>query len=716
MAAFSTAAGLIGLILPSGFPGGWIFGILYGVGNAYLVSRVLFRSESPVWRLVLGMAVLMALWSAVGGFAYQAYRINWAVLAVLIGGLPALLWWLGRRFPSGNRFPLMVGSEPPPVGPNPLSVSMGIVLAVSALTLTGIGFFILSQNAVAVPIRTPWDAVPADFFAVFFLAALAVSALSLSGVLGGFSAVPAVGLAALLSSVAVITYKIGFGFDPFIHQATERIIYATGNIDPKPFYYSGQYALVVILAKLTGIGLESVDRWLVPIGLAGLLPFAAWCLRRAFGWKWAIAATATVGVLLLPLSPFIASTPQGLANLLALLTVFSALPVSADRDALGPLGRFLPLLFASAAAVTHPLTGLPILVFAIAWRALLHKNGTERPRIAHWILAIAIAALGSAVLPTAFLANSAVSGTGADWNNRMLESASTIVAGLQSAMSETDRRFLPTLDVAYFWRDIRTPGLWFLGLAGLLFLYRKRPRLAMSYAVGLVALTGNWLAIKTSIRFGFLIDYERSSYADRLSDLALYFLVPAALYALAMILIRIRRGFPVMRLTAAVLLAALLTSSLYLAYPRRDRYETSRGWSTSQFDIDTVREIEADAEGQPYVVLANQAVSAAAIREVGFGRYYPLRDPERPGQETYFYPVPTGDPLYGLFLKMNDRLGDRAVANEAMEMAGVDLAYFVVNDYWWQAQRIVSNAKREADRNWDVDKGNFVFRYRRQEP
>ena len=41
----------------------------------------------------------------------------------------------------------------------------------------------------------------------------------------------------------------------------------------------------------------------------------------------------------------------------------------------------------------------------------------------------------------------------------------------------------------------------------------------MAYAVGLLIVIANWLALKTSIRFGSLIEYEQSGYADRLTDL-----------------------------------------------------------------------------------------------------------------------------------------------------------------------------------------------------
>ena len=52
-------------------------------------------------------------------------------------------------------------------------------------------------------------------------------------------------------------------------------------------------------------------------------------------------------------------------------------------------------------------------------------------------------------------------------------------------------------------------------------------------------------------------------------------------------------------------------------------------------------------------------------------------------------------------------------ARRAMDLAGVDTAYFVVTDYWWRAQKLVSAAKRQADYWWNVDGHDYVFKYTR---
>ena len=418
LAAFSTVAGLVGLFLPADFSMAWVFGLIYGLSNVWMTGTAFFRLEHPIWRLVLGLPVFLAILSAVSGIAYQFHNINRPILTTIAVGLPWLLLWLNVRFPPdiGDRLMAKVRLHRKN---EPMTLIGGLVVLTASLTLIGIGFSILGNSSTEISLRTPWDTVPSVFFTIFFLAALASFGLAFTGTIGRLAVLPLAGLALLAVSVAILSYRVGFGFDPFIHQATERIIYATGNVTPKPFYYSGQYALVVAIAKLTKLGLVSVDRWILPLSLAGLLPFAAFSLRRSFQGSWSVAATAAGGLLLIPLGAFIVTTPQGLANLFALFTLFAVLPVSLDRSMNNPLGRCLPGIFAVSAAITHPLTGLPLLAFTAVWMLLVNTDSGKEVSWKNRTAAFAVALLGSAVLPIALLTSAALSGTDVSWNGRI---------------------------------------------------------------------------------------------------------------------------------------------------------------------------------------------------------------------------------------------------------------------------------------------------------
>jgi hypothetical protein len=557
-----------------------------------------------------------------------------------------------------------------------------------------------------VAVRSPWDAVPREFFIIFFLAALSTFAAAYRGP-AAFSVPLVAALALLMTNVAALVYAVGYGFDPFIHQATGRAIVAAGEIQPKPLYYVGQYSLIAVLARLTGLSVGILDRHLVPAAFALIVPCAYWSLRRTFGGDPRVAAAASMGVLLLPLSPFIVTTPQGLANTLLLATALLALPAAAA----GAFPRWTLALLAAAAAAVHPLAGLPLAVFVAletlyAWR----EKARGLRRAASLPLLAVSAAVGAVALPAAFALNSVISDAAVSLNVDLLRAPATILEEF-AGEAVTTRRFSAVLDTVYSWRAWRETVLLAAGAAGL-FLLRGRRRAAAVFGVGFAVFFANYVLLKAFVRFPFLISYERADYADRMFDLALLVAAPAAIAAFGALLLRFGRSFPALKIGAAALVAALVSCSLYLAYPRRDRYESSRGWSTSAADVEAVKRIEADAGGRRYAVLANQSVSAAAVREFGFRNYFPSRDAARPGM-LFYYPIPTSSALYEEFLEMNVSGGSAAVARRAMDLVGADVLYFVVNDYWHRAGHVVASAKRQADGWWTVGGAAHVFKYAR---
>lgn len=164
--------------------------------------------------------------------------------------------------------------------------------------------------------------------------------------------------------------------------------------------------------------------------------------------------------------------------------------------------------------------------------------------------------------------------------------------------------------------------------------------------------------------------------------------------------LKLRNGWPLY-----LLLGALLAASLYLSYPRFDRYHNSHSYAVSQADVMAVDWIEQDAAGAEYVVLANQQVSAAALRQLGFKKYYP--------GDIFFYPIPTGGPLYREYLNMTNQ-PTAATMSAAMDLAGVRLAYFVLDDYWFEADKIAPEAELIAEHVERIAGGQVrVFRFRK---
>ncbi len=214
----------------------------------------------------------------------------------------------------------------------------------------------------------------------------------------------------------------------------------------------------------------------------------------------------------------------------------------------------------------------------------------------------------------------------------------------------------------------------------------------------------NYILLANVMDFSFLIEYERANYANRLLPLMIFFASPFLILALGHLSMNLRSKPFSLKLTCLVLFAMIAGASFYLTFPRRDAYVTSRAFNVSQADVDAVYAIESWMQGKPYVVLANQSVSAAAIKHLGF-RYY---------GNLFFYPIPTGDAMYQQFLRMNDEPSLETVQNAlALVPAdeGVHTLFYVVDTYWWQAERLIEQSKSLANDWKSIDGSVYIFRF-----
>jgi hypothetical protein len=204
------------------------------------------------------------------------------------------------------------------------------------------------------------------------------------------------------------------------------------------------------------------------------------------------------------------------------------------------------------------------------------------------------------------------------------------------------------------------------------------------------------------LNFNYLINYEQNAFALRLLDITLLSLAPIMLLSFYWLWQRIIAQNKIKVIIFVIFFSLLATASFYLTYPRADNYFNSKGYSVGISDLEAVKAIDANAD-KDYVVLANQQVSAAAVQRFGYDRYY---------NDMYFYPVPTGGRLYQYYLKMVYDYPSKNWAQKAMQEAGVERLYFVLNKYWWAFDKIKAEAKAEADSFYTLDQGNiYIFEY-----
>jgi hypothetical protein len=494
--------------------------------------------------------------------------------------------------------------------------------------------------------------------------------------------------------MAAVIYPIGFGFDPFLHRATVQHIAEFGTITPKPLYYIGQYALELTLHLVGSLQINLIDRFLLPILAAFLLTGST--LVGLSSLTKNKSNFVLVGLLLFPLGTLISTTPQGLAY------TFCAAAI-----ALAFSSSIIPsILLSLAAAITHPIAGIPAVIFVATVFFLRHTTNKLHQKII-----IAISVLCNIIaIPTLFTLQSIKSGLALSFNLSNLVDASRWQAlGLTSFFSN---HFNTWYDALYLVID--NLFLITIILALISFFYHRNinsrqdpPNSSIWLLITTsVAMFLNFLILSLLFNFDFLISYEQSDYALRALTMTQIFLLPLVALGLVAINDYLKTKPLALRLTFFAILTVIAVGNIYGAYPRHDNYARSAGFNTSQADLDAVQKIDALANGQSYIALANQATSAAAIGLYGFKTYY--------HGDIFYYPIPTGGSLYQKYLSMVNNAPSLNTIYEAMDLAGVDLAYFAVSNYWWQSTQIITNTKLLTNTWFPIDNGTItIFEFRR---
>ncbi len=599
-----------------------------------------------------------------GSLTYLAVGLYWPLRVALL--LLSLVgsWWLAGRFPlnSANQ-----QTE------TPRQKREWWIVAAYLLCLIA-GLAILLDGRSNRPLISPWDTVSNLEFLAFGLGSLCLLLLD------RWRALPRILLIThylWAFSVFIIVYAIGYGFDPFIHEASIRAIETSGRIAPLTPYYLGQYSLVSIFHGIFGGNLSRWSQLLVP-GLASLLLPLLWP-RRSSG----------LILLLFSFALFTLTTPQNLAYLF-----LAAAVLLASRSVLSKGETLFLWLLAGAALLTQPIAGIPACFLALA--VTLEKRFS--PRRQAWLRFALFAAFTLAV-PLALYLFSSPGSTAVSLRQPDLAS---LLAGLFPGNPQRESWWL---NFTYLFAANRGWLYAALGICGIVAAWRSgRHTLINRLVWPAIALFLSAIAA-SFLSFHSLIEYERSDYPLRLLIIAGLFMLPFAACPLDNLLdrlrvLKLRSGWPLY-----LLLGALLAASFYLSYPRFDRYHNSHGYAVSQADVMAVDWIEQDAAGAEYVVLANQQVSAAALRQLGFKKYYP--------GDIFFYPIPTGGPLYKEYLNMTSRPAT-ATMSAAMNLAGVQLAYFVLDDYWFEADKIAPEAELIAEHVERIAGGQVrVYRFRK---
>jgi hypothetical protein len=630
-----------------------LFGISVLVATAHAVGRIFFGAKQGA--ATFGLALTLAIIAITGSVAYYLFALPHGIVWIMIVLNLVFLAWKFRRAHITSRTPSWLRDW---------------WLVPFCISLTG-ACIIMIKSATVLAVRSPWDVVSPWFFVASALSVF--FGIILISRHRQWARIVAPLLMLLFFSVAWIVFPIGYGFDPFLHRAAEQTIFDAGVITPKSPYYIGQYAIVVYLATLTGLSVSLIDILLVPVLAALTIPalLLATTKRRE-------GALVLLSPLLLPpfTALFIMTTPQSLGYIL----LFCIILLSQRKTS----PRILAVL-ALATLLIHPIAGIPAVLYLVLRWLQSHQSRT---------VFFAALVASSAALPLAFLF------------------AATLLP--QLAISLHADRFIPwltTLPIFRLYRETRFDVLFdaiyvygfnilitilFFVITGAVISYRKKiigQFLPLALAIVFIL---NGAILNGFFSFDVLIGYENTNYGNRLFLVALLFFIPAFFSGFTWWTRRISEHGIIWRFGLYVVFTGALTTALFLTYPQNvDRYAVSHAVNTSAADIRAVNWIDDHAGGAAYVVLANQSVSAAAMREFGFAHYY---------DGFYFYPLPTSAPLYRDYLDMVYGAPTIDILERSQERVGVERAYFVLNRYWTNAEsiRIVADEQltplyRDAD-------------------
>lgn len=667
-----------------------VFGALFLLLNSLVIGNWLFIKNSWVCKLIYGLLFTLIIGALVGTAGFYLFYLNQTIflVAVIIISLISLI--------VIKKHPLIIIVD---FKIRRIDWRL-LVLTLIYLSLWIFIFLLVYQARTTTSLRSPWEAVPAAvfflyFFATFILFAIVRFSRSQNNLF-------LISLHYFLSfSVAWLVYQIGFDFDPFIHRTNLNLIIANGTLLPKPFYYIGQYSLLFFVYSLLKAAPEILDKLLVPLLAAIYLPASFYfAFKDNFKTELKIVALAILAFLGLTYAPFISTTPQSLANLLTLITILLSLYfVHHPKVSFWPLGLLVLLTLA-----IHPLAGIPLFFF-LALLAFYRERQKKfkLPMILHQSIFWEIVFLGCLALPTAFLVNSLTLSQlkvslQADWLKNVLQS----IFALDPAVYF--RPFISLADLIYTYSENVVLLILGLALAGLVFIVRhKRLKIYFSYLASFLILFVNYLLLKGMIAFFSLTAYEQRTYPQRVLEIAFYVLMPFIFIALYLFFCRVLKQGRLFNFLALLLLSLAVTGAFYLSYPRVDKIVEDHGYSTSLVDFKTVNFIETLEKGEPYVVLSAQPVSAAALKELGYRYYY---------NDYFFYPVPTGGPLYQLYEELAyARRPSGEIIENVRYLTGVKTVYLVINDYWFNASEIIKQEKENADQWFAIAGKNFIFKY-----
>ncbi len=693
LAIFKFSSPLVGLIIC----------LAYLLFFGYYLGQFFLINEKRFWQIVTGTLALIAILTIILTVIYWFGQINRSLLAIVMIILPLFI-----SFQKYEEEDQTVENEIDLESYVYIKSHLGTkLLAGMALFLDILLFWYLWQKQSTDTLMSPWTLIGSHFYFTFVIATILIIWVLQKSKHTPSNLFLIIVHYGLILSVALIIFGLGYGFDPFIHQASEKWIANYGFLLPKQPYYLGQYLAVVSAYFISHLPIDIIDRIIVPIGTAILMPLFTYFAFSRKEWKEKIFPA----ILLIPIFPlifFTTTSPNNLAQLLAYLIIMW---IWYEKNNANWHTRLWGLIITLFICTIHPFIGLPILIIYFGsifqhfnTSALQHLRTQLFNKIFYPLYFIIL----SLILPATFYLNSLRSGQTISLSNPL--------NNLNSYWSMFTRPFYYWMNsgnwawkLLYYYHDAL---LWIIVgciIFGIVISLKKyQEKQTYFFITTSLALLATTFILSTTLKYPDVIGYEQNVYAHRIWELCLIILIPYLVITFRELFLFVRRQ-PFKQLGMALVLSLVMLVSWYFTYPTRDPISHYTGYNIRQADIDAVNFINKRNNGNfDYIVLTNQAVATAALHEFGFAKYF-----NTTAGEQFLYSIPTGGPLYQYFRKMIYEEPKKQWMIEAMNFAHVEKAYFIHTNYWAPAAEIRDKAKLEADSWWEIDNGRvWVYEYK----
>ena len=706
---------------------GIVCSVLYLSSYSYILGKNLFKSENKCFVWLLGFVFLLVLIIICGTIIYYTIGLfNWCIALILF--MPLISIYILQKKHTCHSESLPCHPESLPCHPESLPCHPELVSGsndkISKMPkqvrhdkrkktkflffLDGIYFgliislfYILFINKTTNAIVSPWQVVPSHFFIIYFLSTC-ILLYKIFIYTEKFNLFLITLHTLLSSSIALIIYQIGYGFDPFIHRATEKIILNSGYILPKNPYYVGQYSLIVILTKIFNINLNIIDKILVPVLSSIIIPTLTYFSLVKINLEKKISQITSLIFPFFILFTIFFTVPQNLANIFLIIFIFLVLIYLKNN-----INNIIKLnhlwLLAIAITCIHPLAGIPALmtVWLLSIKNPVNpvKNMGHRTCKKIKILSILIFAIS---IPVIFYFLSFIL---PDFNISL--DLSNLKTRLISDFSLNYLPFHSFLHSIYFLKILFPILIITLTLLGFWQLYKKQKHFKLFLIIAFILLVNSYLL--SILKFDAVIYYEQNIFPTRLIHFAYFFILPFVLCAFSGCHLDPAEGggkipwkFTKYNFLIIISIAFITTSFLYLSYPTYDIIEKNKGYSISQSDIDAARKIQEISDTDNFVVLSNQSTSAAALQEFGFKKYY---------NNNFYYPIPTSSPLYKIYLDITYNSIKPEYIAQIKNITGADEVFLVFNDYWTNFKKLALNCQNTAKNSYNINNKIYIFEY-----